>query len=171
MFRRRKPEWARLASGLYVPPYLKFAPWYPCCVEGEDCCDGEAPPDEWQVVLAGIENIGGKCGQCGTFNDTFVLPVWNVGSWGISCWWQYQFDPNVCDIAALGLLVQKSFGVMKIYVGLIVWEFHTYSQWLKIIDPHPGCSAISGEDVPFDYKSWAECDPDSNPSTCTVTAL
>ncbi len=61
--RRIKDPWQKLTSGLYVPPYVKFAPGHPCC------CDG---------------------GPCEYFADTFdSSPIgadWTVesGSWNIS---------------------------------------------------------------------------------------
>ncbi len=71
---RRKPQWNRLSSGLYVPPVLGFAgnP-YPCpgccCV----VCLGNNYPAEIDIEADGFVND--SCTKCLNFNTTWTVPL------------------------------------------------------------------------------------------------
>ena len=76
MMVRRKPQWNRLSSGLYVPPFLWLGNPPPCA--GSPCCCEccactECPlPTEAEVTISNIVNK--NCVGCSEFNNTFVLP-------------------------------------------------------------------------------------------------
>lgn len=132
MFRRRRPEWARLASGFYVPPYLKFAGWYPCCLddsptEDPDCewlealCDPDLVSSQVQVTITNVVvNPGFEwCADCPDWNDTYVLDYYvapqGSGTYQTECSWYYLF-PEEAPCSAEYLI----FSITKPVTNLIL---------------------------------------------------
>lgn len=175
--RRQKPLWEKLASGLFVPPYLKFAPGYPCCCACMECvfCKNNRAPCSWEVTIDGImESDTDACGSCDSFNDTYILEFDTTAP--THCAWQYDFDfPGICDrewitLQVFGAVVGPLISV-KIETSssnaLGYWFQQTYGDLVE-------CLTIVNEDLPAFYESVdpSPCDIFGSPdATCTVTAL
>lgn len=170
MFRRRKPGWAKLASGLFVPPYLKFAEWYPCCT-GESpryCfnCQSGTVPDQWSVVISGITDDG--CGSCSGLNGTFVLDPLEPWDGGF-CFYRYVIDPTICGIERVQLYTKTVGGDVEFWVHL--WPSGSArANWKKTFSGSPVDCVKTGE-VMSNFYSDGTWDCDASSSTATITAI
>jgi hypothetical protein len=95
----KRTDWIKRASGLFVPPMLRWSPGYPCC-----CCGGVPPSSEcvncsgtgvnapygFLVELDGFAD-NSSCG-CTVFNGDFIATEDGLWGGGGSCGWSYDFD-------------------------------------------------------------------------------
>lgn len=178
---RQKPQWAKLASGLFVPPYLKFAPGYPCCCGGGPCglCSDKGPENGWEVVIAGITagTPAFECPNtdCSKMNDTFILTeqvgVPCTSDTGIvdGCMWFYEFSPSICRYDFITLIVNN----LYLRVAFFNCDGFGFKLWYDVSrDSQSACDDILDLDVPFAGhfgipESWCH----AVASTCTITAL
>ncbi len=156
MFRRR-PEWQRLNSGLFLPRPLGFGVHWPCfgCC-GCDCaeCDG-SPPCCFKVVISGV--VEGTCGECSCLNDTYHAKH------SSACTWTRDTSAYPCDSDPLRVTVFDDGGNFKLKVEL------GGNVWIKDFGgTKPTCGTLTDESIPFD-SSGSDCDASS--STCLVTAV
>lgn len=91
----KRTDWIKRASGLFVPPTLRWSPGYPCCCGGgTDCtngaCQGGTAPATLVVTLDGITND--LCDACEALNDTFIL-----SKEGEYCNWKHIWEADVCS--------------------------------------------------------------------------
>ncbi len=178
MFRRRKPEWAKLASGLYVPPYLEFAPWYPCpdCCDGSPTCEctycqGDLGPQQFQVEFpAGTLINTGQCTDCDAQNTTFVLEC-NPSQ----CTWAYTYvapvpctDTEPFDYVTLDILFTGGEYLVDVAIG---WTSAVVViEWTKNYGgTKPDCRNFSNEAIPYNGRNLTVCT--SNEADILVTAL
>lgn len=170
MFRRRKPEWNKLASGLYVPPYLKFAGWYPFCGEEDvECehCVGELGPEQFQVTIPAGTLINSDCPDCDSLNRTYIL------SFTSGCNWRYDFPiPQPCD----GALEEGpiDYLVLDVYPNLVVVELVTKLglavDWRKSYgEDDPDCRNFDEEPLAFFARNMSACT--DNGAAILVSAL
>ena len=170
--RRRRERWKRLASGLYVPPLLRFAPGYPCCERGCQFCSGSTP-EEFQVVISNMANQ--NCEHCADYDGTYVLPL-NPEVLPLNCNWIYWFpgeDPCGATGSHIGLgLYDAGGGEAYFQGGLIhgdsspfysVWQ--DTENWELPVD----CRAVTDHELPLagDYSQIC----DSSAATFIITAL
>lgn len=86
MIRRRKPEWQRLISGLYVPPLLWITDPYPCddcCGDCTACVHCETTPDAYEMVIANSVDMDG----------TYILRC----DFNPPCQWGFVFSGKCLD--------------------------------------------------------------------------
>lgn len=158
MIRRRKPEWQRLISAFYVPPFLHFGDPYPC----DNCCkcpcpqcDGDTPPCCFKVVISGI--VEGSCGECDCLNDTFYVPRYT------DCIWHQDTTPFLCDSHPIRVTVYLDGSDYKLKVEL------GGNVWIKNYGAtKPTCQNLTDESIAYS-TSGSDCDASS--STCLVTAI
>lgn len=126
MFRRRKPEWAKLASGLFVPPYLKFAGWYPCCTE-EGCrtCSSQKFFDEFANLDAWTQP-----NPCGEYQ---VPPRYQITGGQAECiatgpmyvtTTRPSLDADFCIDVSAKIYPEEGAGIIGIYVGSVKMFFY-----------------------------------------------
>jgi hypothetical protein len=166
-------HWAKLQSGLYVPPFIgrlvpkipmmTFAPWYPCgCCGGEPCthCSGTTPL-QYQLDVSGVADE--DCALCDeTYDGQFILTQSGVGN----CRWTYDFDSAACGgplndnyTLDIGAPVNKTtLGLSFGGVGIMVWN--------KVISPPIDCSSFQ---LLYSSRSQTECAGVG--STADLTAL
>ena len=170
MFRRRKPEWAKLASGLFVPPYLKFAPWYPCpdCC-GTNCihCQTGTAPNQYQIVVAGVGNA--SCSDCGDFNATWVVDF--AGIDGHPCLWTYTLSSTICTATILSI---EFFNPGSPQNGSVLVAFEVSLFGTRAL--HFLKTNVFGAPMDCELSSFSVGGPASSQcnisgATCTVTAL
>lgn len=175
MRRSKRTPMERLASGLYVPPYLKMG-WWPCegCGEEALCasCSDETLPDEFTVTLGGITTGWG--GACDTWllslNTSFSTE--NVGSG--NCLYGYVPDTVVCtrgayNVTLNGLWLYLSYGdVIRV---MLQWYIYTdglvETLWGQDIATPPVCGDFNAYNLPLVSNDDSVCDS----ATCTVTAV
>ena len=176
MFRRKKPEWQKLISGLYVPPYLKFGAGYPC----PECCDVcphcTNTPTNLSVTITGITDTP-SCDQCTQFNGTFVLDGFKVESPSLTdiCHWQYDVGACVVDskiFAHFGFLHSPSFcrdspANKSLSVSIVSFPFGIVFK--KVFATPYNCTTWSSENLPLCQDATFHCDTSS--PTCHVTAF
>lgn len=156
---RRKPDWARLLSGLYVPPYLSFA-GHPCCCGCAQCLNFEVP-SAFQIVIAnttGTCDLGPPPVSCTNWEGTFVLdhtPGTNFSpiSLGDDCRWIYVFDPAFCNATAYELTLSKFSGETRKF-RLVLVKPGAINDWVIFWDKNytgkVDCPAISGVSLSLD---------------------
>ncbi len=159
--RRIKDPWQKLTSGLYVPPYIKFAPpGHPCCCdETVECafCTG-ASPEQMEVTLSNVTN--GTCVDCDVlWNNTFVLDRY-LGS---PCDWSYFFA-QTCFGSALSR-VNALFDSSSEFLVRVYTRLPEIVHFRKTI---ASCS-MTDENIPYSAGDDVECD--FSAATCTVTSL
>lgn len=163
MIHRRKPEWQRLISGLYVPPFLHFGDPYPCddCCNKCPCpeCDGDNPPCCFKIVLSGMTDDG--CSQCHCFNGAYYVEntsdcVWQ-GSMGLGI----PCTDSAGDIPRITVFDDGGNFKLKFEIGGLTW-IKNYGA------TKPTCEDLVDESIPFS-TSGEGCDASS--STCLVTAV
>ncbi len=184
---RRKPQWNRLSSGLYVPPLLRFAgnPW-PCsgCCERCDFCTSGTSPLQFSVTYQGLVNSG--CSDCEDIlgTDTFVHEHTNTwtgpGSTANNgpCVWGYTFASPACSVEWTEVQVDdldSDPGNVRITIS---WHFFPEGSRFpgivfSLVNQAPDCSAgpwvlslNRGSDATF-----GGCKIPLATATATVTAL
>ncbi len=176
----RRRKWNRLASGLYVPPFIgrllpkvpkaEFA-GYPCCRPGRTCSlcdvtDGVSPLRQ-QVVLAGYAEPA--CGSCASVNDIYVLTQAEAPT--TACRWIYQFPSPLCLIDTIRLDIVKVTAIdFFMRVALLEADLSSLGTFIKDYDgsPEPPCSPNNLQ-LPRVGIHFIDCD--TSAATCFVTGL
>lgn len=189
--RRHKDTWTKLASALLVPAYLKFAPGYPCCCGG-GCtfCSGETP-QQFEVVIIGVEERDPpRCGDCDEWNTTFIL---NFSQFctdvdnNRDCIWQHVGGPCVGTHPLFpdGPTVELQIGDLNIspfdrFLKVTLSQVSKTSACevfqrieYNMLPPDDSCIGFTNQDVPFFTDGFPVGNPDCTGvnSTCTVTSL
>ena len=101
----KRTDWIKRASGLFVPPTLRWSPGYPCCcgpswTAGDPCstCSGDAPA-QWLVTIEGM--AGSSCEACDDLNGEYIATqsesypcvwIWDRGDYGeAGCTYGFRF--------------------------------------------------------------------------------
>ncbi len=172
--RRQKPQWAKLASGLFVPPLLKFAPGYPCCCS-DVClkCSQFLNVVEFNVTLANVQNA--SCADCDiNFNNTFNVRFFfsDVIETTYRCGWTTL--ASSCEgesFLLLWFIYSASADTTTIRVHLPGSSPFTL-YFSLVLDGTLNCSDISSLDIPENISAVSDdgsCD--STIATCEVTYL
>lgn len=157
-------------------------PGDPCGEVECDYCKCFEFPEQYQVILDGIQIIG-NCQECGDLNATYILNAADPVQTNSFCNWKYEVPspPGSCCLVSVDLRVYSG------RVDVLVWNCHEdyedcpYSRLAARFREYYGsgvpCSAFDGEDIAFD-DDWSEhsgilCNPhcDWSAATCTVSAL
>ncbi len=180
MFRRKKPEWQKLISGLYVPPLLKFGAGYPC----SDCCGGCGDCDEdtccgtpgnvpGNMLLTIPASTAAPCVLCPGYAGDYVLPKHDTAE----CNWSANFTfEEECYL--FGTLISCNVAFLKI---LGVWTLFAYisgicntngfNRFVLEFSSVQNCSEFDEVVVPFDGYGPAPTCCDFTGTSAIVTAL
>ena len=116
----KRTDWIKRASGLFVPPMLRWSPGYPCgCVSGDPCeaCSGGVAPSLLSVAVSGFT------GDAAVLNDDYILDF-HFSSSG-ECGWRYVFSEGVScggtyDVWRLDAWVKYASGSSRVDVGFVI---------------------------------------------------
>lgn len=172
----KRTDWIKRASGLFVPPMLRWSPGYPCCCGGGNVviCEacGETAPSSWLVSITSVTDK--TCDECESFNGDWILDQFTLNA-SSHCIWYTELDPPICDNIYLGLHVYKIETDMVYAVRTFKDEFAlpytTHSLLFYKFSGPADCSSL--EDYSLNTSLTAienaglEC---SRPSPCLITA-
>ncbi len=177
MIQRKKDPWKKLTSGLYVPPYLKFAGGYPCCcgVPCQFCPTGT--PESIEVTITSV-GTGGvpACDECRDLEGVYVLTrvdelpdVGSIQDVELSCTWWYEFpEPIVCGQITHLRAWTRSASALRVDA----LPNDVFLNWSHTRDSTVGaCNNWSGQDIPFEILGPPGCRQAGVIPVCTVTSL
>lgn len=160
-WRGKQAPWGKLASGLYVPPYLKFATRRRCCCEACDDCECEHCNNSkgaccYKVTITGMANNTCGASDCEALDRDYYL------KYDSACTWNCDVS-SACDPTEISLVVSESGGnyYLTVTLGSHEWE-KNYST------TKPTCLSLSSESIPHKTNSG---DCDSSSATCVVTRV
>ena len=143
-----------------------------CCLGGCTYCSG-TPPDEMEVVVAGIVTAL-DCGDCALLNGTYTLALTRNEEG--DCVWHYDFPVTRCGVvAAEAQFIENPIATgWALLVTLIADTISGSGRigWLETYETEPEC--VSPDELVVAYyltdgAMIGVCDATS--STATVTAL
>jgi hypothetical protein len=148
--------------GLLIPGRQLWGLGGKCCLPACDNWCSDTPPDQYQVVMAGIgPTLLEPCDECNSLNGTYVCDL--VGG---TCTWKYRIT-DVCS-TDWDLFVYFG-GFYYLTVALFPDDDSGVNYWRKSISPPIACASLSGESLSQHSQFNIWCKGDGTP--CTVTAL
>ena len=191
--RRIKEPWQKLTSGLYVPPYLQFAPGYPCCCDEEvcpcpvdTCAEGCLPPFLEMTINGITEQAPEDCGSCSGLNGTFILDRIETSPEGDfsyipPCTWLYIFPSPICSVISINARLEDLGPTeFRMLVFMFRGEADPVVTWISFPLWEQGVEVCADwEDEPisfmgfesFDFSCDAHEGEGASQATCSVTAL
>lgn len=129
---------------------------------------GEDRPDDFQVTFAGIIEDG--CGDCDTWNDSFILSFDYETVDQHTCRWAWASGESpVCGMNNIDLAISYR-PATEDWAALVRLGGPTVVvHYQRVFIERPDCKTWSSLDVPYSLTTWAACDPSA--STCSLTAL
>ena len=147
----KRTDWIKRASGLFVPPTLRWSPGYPCCCGGSvypgcEPCLADDVPSYLYVDATGSNDCGG--GVVGLAWTTQYCPYGNVGfTFGGA------IDPD-SDVVMYFIYNTYGWAVGYLFVGYnqststrsVVFAFTSASPWMSWKRSESSASAFSCTD-------------------------
>jgi len=125
-----------------------------CCCgpDGPDCNSCRAPY-EWAVTFDGIVENGFNCGQCDSYNDTFILQAQETPTRGAAvCGWEFDDPTQACFGFQTHASLNVIFSVRQITPNFYDLEVHAtfeifYHFWdIKSIPAAELCGYLQTDD-------------------------
>ncbi len=163
--RRIKEPWQKLVSGLYVPPYIKFAPGYPCCCEDDCGCSlcGDSGHCCIDVELPALATDG--CKNCLKFVNSSGYAL-NSKS-GSDCVWEEEIFieklsstnatlPRACAFKILRITLFLDGSDHKVKAEIVDSSGTVEHRWEKNIGASLNCASGS-HDLTNTLSSGGDC--------------